>query len=100
MIGYQMAQHDDSIFSVMATTRMGYLQAVRHLNQRRTLGYNTDSTVIGRKVQKRGGIVGSPTFQNGELEETVVGFVFSWEDDLKYVFENGSTIRCNDCTLL
>lgn len=96
-----MAQHsDDSIFSVMATTRMGYLQAVHHLNQRKALGYNVHTTVVGRKVQKRSGVLGSPAFQNGKFEETVVGFTFAWDDDLKYVFENGSTIRCNDCTLL
>ena len=96
-----MAQHsDDSIFSVMAETRMGYLQAVHHLNQRKALGYNTHSCLIGRKVQKRGNVLGAPTFQNGELEETVVGFTFAWDDDLKYVFKDGSSIRCNDCTLL
>lgn len=95
-----MAHNDISIFSVMAETGMGYLQAVRNLDQRRALKYSVQPSLVGRKVQKRGGVRGSPVFQNGKFEETVVGFTFAWDDDLKYVFENGSTIRCNDCTLL
>ena len=95
-----MAHSDTSIFSVMAETGMGYLQAVHNLSQRQVLGYSVTPSLIGRKVQKRGGVLGSPVFQNGKFEETVVGFTFAWDDDLKYVFENGSTIRCNDCTLL
>lgn len=95
-----MAHSDISIFSVMAETGMGYLQAVHHLNQRRTLNFNVTPSVIGRKVQKRGAISGEPKFANGSFEETIVGFSFAWDDDLKYVFENGTTIRCNDCTLL
>ena len=95
-----MAHSDISIFSVMAETGMGYLQAVHHLSQRRTLGFKTTPSVIGRKVQKRGTVSGEPTFANGAFEETIVGVSFAWDDDLKYVFENGTTIRCNDCTLL
>lgn len=95
-----MAHNDVSIFSVMAETRMDYLQAVRHLDQRRTLGFYATPSIIGRKVQKHGWLSGSPVFQNGKFEETVTGFTFSHDDDLKYVFENGSTIRCSDCAIL
>lgn len=88
------------IFSVMAESGMGYIQARNNIKQRMNLGYAAPATLIGKSVQKRGYQVGSPLFENGMFEETIAGFVFEHDGDLMYEFTNGTKISCHLCIVL